>query len=326
MTNLSNGHILIVDDEPINLDILVDIFEDDYEISIAVNGEQALELAHRVRPDLILLDVMMPGINGYEVCTNLKLDSATADIPVIFITGLSEDQAESQGLDVGAVDYVTKPINPKIIRRRVSNHLELKKARDRLAQLSVTDGLTGLANRRCFDQVLESEIQRLRRMNVGCISLIMIDVDHFKKYNDTYGHISGDNCLRTVAGAIQSTVSRTTDLAARYGGEEFACILPATPLAGAEELAERIRLAVLGLNIPHAASTTASMVTVSLGVAVVTGEAVGENLTSVIAAADAMLYRAKNTGRNRVVASAPDVSSLHKLIAASVVTETLHSQ
>ena len=300
MTESMKGHILIADDEPTNLDILVDIFEENYEISIAVNGEQALDLARTALPDLILLDVMMPVLNGYEVCAELKQDAATADIPVIFITGLSEDQAETQGLDVGAVDYVTKPINPKIIQKRVTNHIELKKARDRLKQLSVTDGLTGLANRRCFDQVLDLEGRRLRRAGSSYLSLILIDVDHFKKYNDAYGHIAGDRCLRAVSGVIQRTVNRAADLAARYGGEEFACILPATPLAGAVEVAERIRNGVIALNIPHETSTTADVVTISVGVAMVrAGEDTGD-ITSVVAAADAMLYRAKIAGRNRV--------------------------
>ena len=300
MTESMKGHILIADDEPTNLDILVDIFEENYEISIAVNGEQALDLARTALPDLILLDVMMPVLNGYEVCAELKQDAATADIPVIFITGLSEDQAETQGLDVGAVDYVTKPINPKIIQKRVTNHIELKKARDRLKQLSVTDGLTGLANRRCFDQVLDLEGRRLRRAGSSYLSLILIDVDHFKKYNDAYGHIAGDRCLRAVSGVIQRTVNRAADLAARYGGEEFACILPATPLAGAVEVAERIRNGVIALNIPHETSTTADVVTISVGVAMVrAGEDTGD-ITSVVAAADAMLYRAKIAGRTRV--------------------------
>ena len=303
MTRPVNGRLLIVDDEPTNLDILVDIFEDDYDLTIAVDGMQALELAQSERFDLILLDVMMPGMDGYEVCTRLKLEPATADVPVIFITGLGEDQAESQGLEVGAVDYVAKPINPKIIRMRVSNHVELKKARDRLAQLSNTDGMTGLANRRCFERALALEEHRLQRSDDGCLSLIMIDVDHFKKYNDAYGHIAGDNCLRAVSEVIQATVNRVNDLVARYGGEEFACILPSTTRFDAAIVAERIRKGVFELGIPHQASTTASVVTISLGLATVTSVTDRQEISSVLVAADAMLYRAKGTGRNRVVMS-----------------------
>ena len=294
MTPSNKGQILVVDDEPTNIEILLDIFEDDYDIIAAVDGVQALELAQNERPDLILLDVMMPGMNGYEVCAHLKQEPNTADIPVIFITGLGEEQAETQGLDAGAVDYVTKPINPKIVRRRVSNHIELKKARDLLAQLAVTDGLTGLANRRCFDQVIDLEKRRLRRGSGGCLSLIMLDVDYFKKFNDTYGHVAGDNCLRAVGETIKTTVNRAADLAARYGGEEFACILPATPLAGAIDLAERIRKGVADLNIPHEASSSAPFVTISLGVAMVTSESDERDIASMVTAADAMLYQAKS--------------------------------
>ena len=172
--------------------------------------------------------------------------------------------------------------------------------RDRLAQLSVTDAITGLANRRCFDRVLEIEQRRLQRCEGGCLSLIMIDVDHFKNYNDSYGHIAGDNCLLAVCDVIRGAVNRATDLAARYGGGEFACILPATPLSGAAMLAERIRRGVVALNVPHATSTTATVVTISLGVAMVSSLAGGHEIPCVVAAADAMLYRAKDTGRNRV--------------------------
>ncbi|MEI6557530.1 MAG: diguanylate cyclase [Rhodospirillaceae bacterium] len=310
MTAPGKGHILICDDEPTNIEILVGIFEDDYEIIIALDGEQALDLARSERPDLVLLDVMMPGLDGYQVCARLKSEPETADIPVIFITGLGDERAETQGFDAGAIDYVTKPINPVIVRRRVSTHVELKKSRDRLAEMAVTDRLTGLANRRCFDQVLDLETRRLRRSG-GLLSLVLLDVDHFKTYNDTYGHVAGDSCLQTVSATIRGAVNRATDLAARYGGEEFACILPSTPLAGAIDLAERIRLSVAGQTIPHRASATAPFVTVSLGVATIaTPGADDREIAALVAAADTMLYRAKQTGRNRVVAPDPDLQPL----------------
>jgi diguanylate cyclase (GGDEF)-like protein len=307
MTVCDNGLILIVDDEPINVEILVTVFEEIYDIIVATQGEQALELAQTARPDLILLDVMMPGLDGYEVCARLKQDPDTADIPVIFVTGLGDKQAETDGLEAGAVDYVAKPISPLIVRRRVSNQIELKKARDRLAQMAVTDGLTGLANRRCFDQTLDLEGRRLRRGD-GSLSLVMLDVDHFKAFNDTYGHIAGDDCLRAVSRAIQTSVGRATDLAARYGGEEFACILPATPLAGACELAGRIRDNVAALKIPHAASATAPFVTVSLGVASVTSTSSDGDIAALLATADTQLYRAKTAGRNRVASCAAELT------------------
>lgn len=292
--------ILVVDDETMNIELLADLLEDDYDVSFATGGEQALALAAGERPDLILLDVLMPGMDGYDVCTRLKQDVVTAGIPVIFVTALGDTEAETRGLDLGAVDYVTKPISPGIVRARIRNHIELKRARDTLARLATTDGLTGLANRRAFDDRLATEHRRLGRSG-GELSLILLDIDHFKLFNDTYGHLAGDDCLRQVGRALQGVVRRPADLAARYGGEEFACILPETAAVGALAIAEQIRTAISALNIPHAASRTAGHVTASLGVVTVScapDQAVGD----IIKAADAGLYRAKEAGRDQVVA------------------------
>lgn len=290
--------ILVVDDETINIELLADLLEDDYDVSFATGGEQALMLAAGDRPDLILLDVLMPGMDGYDVCARLKQDEVTAGIPVIFITALGDTEAETRGLDLGAVDYVTKPISPAILRARIRNHIELKRARDTLARLAATDGLTGLANRRSFDDRLAAEHRRLARSG-GELSLILLDIDHFKPFNDTYGHLAGDDCLRQVGQALHGVARRPADLAARYGGEEFACILPGTDAAGARATAEQVRAAILALNIPHSASPTSDRVTASLGVitvACVPDQPIGE----IIKAADAGLYRAKEAGRNRV--------------------------
>ena len=301
-TENTKGLILIVDDEPTNIELMVGILEDNYELLVATDGESAIDLATKNKPDLILLDVMMPGLDGYEVCDRLKQSRDTADIPVIFITGLGEDTAQIKGLAAGAVDYVSKPINPAIVVRRVANHLELKRAHDRLSQLALLDGLTGLSNRRCFDQALELECQRLRRAATGHLSLILIDIDHFKRFNDTYGHPAGDSCLKQVARAILSNIRRANDFAGRYGGEEFVCILPETPADGALALAEQIRGGIEDMALPHAGSTTASIVTASLGV--VTVEAGMELAPGIlVAAADTLLYGAKNQGRNRVVSA-----------------------
>lgn len=290
--------ILVVDDETINIELLADLLEDDYDVSFATGGEQALALAASDRPDLILLDVLMPGMDGYDVCARLKQDVATSGIPVIFVTALGDTEAETRGLDLGAVDYVTKPISPAIVRARIRNHIELKRARDTLARLATTDGLTGLANRRSFDDRLAAEHRRLSRAG-GELSLILLDIDHFKLFNDTYGHLAGDDCLRQVGRALQGVVRRPADLAARYGGEEFACILPETDAAGVAAIADQVRAAIAGLKIPHAASRTADHVTASLGV--VTVVCVPEQAVSdIVATADAGLYRAKETGRNRV--------------------------
>ncbi len=290
--------ILVVDDETINIELLAELLEDDYDVSFATGGEQALALAASDQPDLILLDVLMPDMDGYDVCARLKQDVTTSGIPVIFITALGDTEAETRGLDLGAVDYVTKPISPAIVRARIRNHIELKRARDTLARLATTDGLTGLANRRSFDDRLATEHRRLGRSG-GVMSLILLDIDHFKLFNDTYGHLAGDDCLRQVGRALQGVVRRPADLAARYGGEEFACILPETDAAGAATIAEQIRAAIAALKIPHSASRTADHVTASLGVVTVTCVP-DQAITDIVATADAGLYQAKEAGRNRV--------------------------
>lgn len=303
------GRILIVDDEPTNIEVLVELLEDQYDLLVSTDGNQALDLAVATpAPDLILLDVVMPELDGYEVCTRLKADHRTQDIPVIFITGLGDPADESKGLEAGAVDYITKPFNSAVVCRRVAVHLELKLARDRLARLATTDGLTGIPNRRQFDTILEVESRRLHRAMGARLSLIFIDIDHFKDFNDTYGHVAGDECLRRIARLLDSLVRRGPDMVARYGGEEFACILPETDRDGALALAERIRKEIEALRIPHVASMAAPHVTASFGVATVTPETQGF-IANIVERADKQLYRAKIAGRNRVmVADVEDCS------------------
>ena len=306
--------ILVVDDESINIAILTGALGNSYSIIPARSGQQALTLAVEQRPDLILLDVLMPNMDGYEVCRQLKASVDTRDIPVIFVTALTDGQAEAFGLELGAVDYLTKPVQSAIVRARVHNHLELKQARDSLSRQVMVDGLTGIANRRRFDQVLVAETRRMRRSGLP-LSVIMIDVDHFKRYNDRYGHGAGDVCLRSVARAIAGSLRDQTDCAARYGGEEFGCILPDTGALDAQMIAERIRTAVHALNLAHEDSPTGNRVTISLGVASLAylaqaiparesdaarqaDAAIG---TTLVALADEQLYDAKRRGRDRVV-------------------------
>lgn len=294
--------ILVVDDEPTNIEVLADIFDDDYEILFATEGGKALEIAATAQPDVILLDVMMPIMDGHEVCRRLKMDRQTAGIPVIFITGLSDVAAETRGLELGAMDYVTKPFSPAVVKIRVRNQIELKCAKEQLIKLASTDGLTGLANRRRFDEMLAQEYARHTRSGAE-LSLIMLDVDHFKAYNDTYGHVSGDDCLRQIAGVIDGAIVRVSDMAARYGGEEFVCVLPETDQNGARTIAEKIRLGIIALAIPHSGSSAASHVTASLGV--VTARCFPEKSPlNIVAQADEQLYKAKSGGRNRIEACA----------------------
>lgn len=291
--------VLVVDDSPPNLMIMKGILTAQCHVITASSGEECLRLAQQHTPDLILLDVVMPGISGFEVCRILKADPLLAAIPVIFVTARDEMDDEAQGFEVGAVDYITKPVRPPIVRARVRNHVELKRHRDTLEKLSTLDGLTGLFNRRFFDQVLENEWARSRRGNEP-LSIILADIDCFKKYNDRYGHMEGDECLKRVARALAASPQRACDVVCRYGGEEFCAILPATRLEGALKLAEAMRAAVVALDIPHAENANRGCVTVSMGVACAMPS---QSITSadILQLADAMLYRAKNQGRNMVL-------------------------
>ncbi len=301
----SRPKILVVDDIPSNVHVLSRILKDDYDIYFATDGMKALDLVQARLPDLVLLDIMMPGMDGYEVCRRIKTDPTTRDIPVIFISAKSEVEDETYGLEVGAIDFITKPISPPIVKARVRNHLLLKRQADLLRALSFIDGLTGIANRRRFDEVLLREWRRCARSHLP-LSLIMLDVDHFKAYNDHYGHQAGDECLRSVATLLDEQMKRPGDLVARYGGEEFICLLPETDVDGATSVAERLREAVVGQQLPHALSPVGGHVTISLGVAsaMPLGEAPPDGLTQL---ADRLLYEAKRAGRNRVCSGGIDV-------------------
>jgi diguanylate cyclase (GGDEF)-like protein len=289
--------ILVIDDEHLYLELIADVLGDDYKILVADEGMTGMEIAAENLPQLILLDLMMPGIDGFEVYRCLKADPRTCEIPVIFITGMGDVATETKGLKMGAVDYINKPINPHLVKARVNTQINFKLMRDKLLMLAATDGLTGLANRFHFDGMLAYEYARHLRSGEE-LALIMLDIDNFKAFNDTYGHISGDECLREVAKAMTRTVSRTTDLVARYGGEEFAVLLPDTSLRGAVVIAERVRTCIGDLTLPQR-ETNAGHITASLGV--VSGRFLtGSSIVDVLAEADIQLYTAKAGGRNRV--------------------------
>ncbi|MBL6458993.1 diguanylate cyclase [Belnapia sp. T6] len=290
--------ILIVDDEATNIEILSAILEEEHEICFATSGEEALEVVRSAAPDLVLLDVLMPGLDGYEVCRRLKADPQLADLPVIFTTALGDQAAEVRGLELGAIDYVHKPISPVIVRARVRNHLEMKRMRDELARLAVTDALTGLGNRRRLEATLAREAARLS-LNTAELSVIILDIDFFKRFNDSYGHSAGDRCIAMVAATLSRAVRNASDLAARYGGEEFACVLPGAAHSEAVEIAQTIRDRVRALGIPHGGSDAAPLVTVSIGVATATCYP-GLDPMNWIKAADVQLYLAKAAGRNAV--------------------------
>lgn len=298
--NRKTRKILIVDDEPSNLDILMDLLKSEYKVVAALNGEKALEICRSsLPPDLILLDILMPDMDGYEVCEKLKANDTTKNLPVIFVTAVSEVMDETRGFRVGAVDYITKPYHPPVVKARIKAHMELKIKSDMLEQLAAIDGLTNLYNRRRLDEILGSEWNRCQRSNAP-LSLIMIDIDYFKLFNDTYGHAMGDQCLKDVAWTLKDSLKRPTDIIARYGGEEFAVLLPNTDRAGAEMVANKMRDEVESLKIPHSSSEVCGFVTISLGVATVRADFNIGTSVDLVKAADRALYQSKNSGRNRV--------------------------
>ena len=290
--------LLVVDDQPINIQALYQAFAADHQVLMATGGEQALALCASQQPDLVLLDVVMPGMDGHEVCRRLKMDEATRDTPVIFVTAHHDEAAETLGLELGAVDFISKPINPKIVRARVKTHLTLKAQADLLREWVYIDGLTGVHNRRYFDERLAIEWGRALR-NGAPLSVVLLDVDFFKRYNDHYGHQAGDDCLRRVAAALKAGLKRSADLIARYGGEEFVCLLPDTAIEGAMSIARELEGRVRAENIPHADSAAAKVVTISLGVAGRQARPTG-NAHALLAESDAQLYKAKIAGRGRV--------------------------
>lgn len=290
--------LLVVDDQPINIQVMYRCFAGDYQVFMATNGEQALALCKSNPPDLILLDVVMPGMDGYEVCKQLKADDTTQHIPVIFVTAHTDPAQETHGLSLGAVDFIAKPVNPDVVRARVKTHLTLKFQSDILRRLVFLDGLTGVYNRRYFDQQLATEWARAARSNEP-LSLILLDVDFFKLYNDRYGHQAGDDALRSVAASLKSALKRPADLVARFGGEEFACILPETAFDDALIIANQLEQKIRSLAIPHQSSTVDSVITISVGLATRANNT-GSDATDLIGLADNLLYKAKHTGRGRV--------------------------
>ncbi len=304
--------LLVVDDQPANIQAVYQAFSPDHQVMMATSGEQALKVAASKQPDLVLLDVVMPGMDGHEVCRRLKADPATRHIPVIFVTGHSDEAAETKGLALGAVDFISKPIRPAIVRARVKTHLTLKAQTDLLRQWVYVDGLTGVRNRRSFDEQLVSEWGRAVR-DGSALSVVMIDIDFFKLYNDHYGHLAGDACLRSVAGCLSRSAKRPGDLVARYGGEEFAVLLPGTPLEGALAFAQQLGTGVEGLGLAHEASVVGPTVTVSLGVCATHGDEPG-SAEALLRSADEQLYRAKESGRNRtcggLMSAMPDAGSV----------------
>jgi diguanylate cyclase (GGDEF)-like protein len=291
--------VLVVDDTPNALELIATMLGTEHKVLTAGDAETALKIALQEEPDLILLDIRMPGTDGYQLCRMLKADPVTREIPVVFVTAMDEEREEAKGLELGAIDYITKPLSPPILRARVRNHIDLKRQRDQLRRLSAVDGLTGLANRRAFGEALEKEWRGAIRRN-GSISLLMTDIDDFKQFNDAYGHLAGDEALKRVAKALEGAALRPADMVARYGGEEFVILLPDTGANEAALVADRLLLAVRRLAIPHEHSRGWQYVSLSVGLASARPSR-EMSANELLDLADRMLYQAKSSGRNRVV-------------------------
>ncbi|MEC4892981.1 MAG: diguanylate cyclase [Oscillatoria sp. PMC 1051.18] len=302
--------ILVVDDLNQNLQVIGEILEKQgYETTFATNGKQALTRIKSADPDLILLDLMMPEMNGLEVCQIIKKDLQFKELPIVFLTASDEKTNLIQAFEFGAVDYVTKPFHVPELLARVRNHLELKQTRDqlkkvleqqkhliaKLEKLATTDPLTGILNRRHFLNIAAKELSRYHRYNCG-FSLLMLDLDHFKRINDTYGHSMGDEVLKAMTEAVLKSL-RKADSFGRFGGEEFAILLPETNLETAREVAERIRQTITKLTI----TPPNQLVQITVSIGVTTCKMKDESLEVLLQRADKALYQAKNLGRDRVV-------------------------
>ena len=300
--------VLLVDDQVIIHEALRRMLDDieDLELHCCSQGVDALQVASALQPNVILQDLVMPDVDGMMLVKYYQANPQTRDIPIVVLSSREEARTKAEAFTAGANDYLVKLPDRIELLARLRYHarahvslLERNTALEELRRIAVTDGLTGLYNRRNFDEIFAKEWRRSRR-DQSPLSLVMIDVDHFKQFNDNYGHQAGDDCLVQVAAALQGTMCRAGDIVARYGGEEFIGIFPDTEIAGAMTIAERIRLAVTELNIPHHHSQVASHVTVSVGVAsTVPSDDTGRE--ALLKAADTALYKAKETGRNRVV-------------------------
>ena len=297
MEETKKNNILIVDDDKLNLMVMNRILGADYILHLARDGNEAIDQATKLQPDLILLDIMMPGVDGFGVISALRKHEKTREIPVIFITGLNSARDEVKGLALGANDYINKPFNEIIVQLRVRNHLKIVNQMREILHLSMIDTLTELPNRRSFDQHLHNEWKRAVREKTP-MSVLMVDVDHFKNYNDKYGHPQGDAALRSVADAFRRNMKRPADFSARWGGEEFVALLARTDGEGAMIVAELVRETVEQTEIP-CKDGTISKVTISIGVN--TQIPKREDLISdFVSRADTALYAAKNAGRNKV--------------------------
>lgn len=295
---VDGARVLLVDDNANNLQIAgAVLLQQGCEVFVADSGARALEMAAAVQPELILLDLMMPGMSGLETCERLKMLDGVRDAPVVILTAAGDEKYLLDSFEVGAADYIRKPFSPAVLLARAANHIQLHRRTRELESLAHVDSLTGLPNRRAFEQRLGEDWQRGRRKN-GVLGVLMLDVDYFKQYNDYYGHPQGDQALRAVAAALRGSARRVVDFCGRYGGEEFVVLTLSESNVEIEQLVARIGAAVRALNIPHEGVGEEAILTISIGYACVSPRD-ALNPPALIKAADQALYRAKANGRDR---------------------------
>jgi diguanylate cyclase (GGDEF)-like protein len=290
--------ILAVDDEATNLMALNGILSTDYAVITAKSGSEALARAEEDHPDLIVLDIIMPEMDGFEVLERLKVSETTQNIPVIIISGLTAEDDEERGFSLGAVDYIIKPFRNAIVLARIKTHIQIIRQMRVIERTGLVDALTDIPNRRSFDNRIEMEWKRCARIQKP-ISFLMMDLDKFKSYNDSYGHQQGDALLKTVAKVFASSARRPSDMAARLGGEEFGVLLPETDSSGAAVIAEKIRKNVESLRIPTSDGKTITTATVSIGINTTIPHE-KDLIREFLVKADENLYAAKNSGRNKI--------------------------
>jgi len=297
MNSKSRNSVLVIDDEKANIIKLTHILSPEYTVYASKSGKNGIAMAKKNLPDIILLDILMPEMDGYEVLSILKNIEETNKIPVIFVTGLGDAADEEKGLALGAADYISKPFSPVIVKLRVQNQVKILNLIGEIRLFGIIDQLTGISNRRNFDERLRLEWEHSKRDQTA-LSILMIDIDNFKPYNDTYGHLQGDMALQTITKVIKQSLSRSIDFAARWGGEEFAVLLPNTNLPGASNIAEQIRKTIESTLIPRS-NGEPTKVTVSVGVNTHTPDP-ESSIHDFFAGADQALYAAKGLGKNRV--------------------------
>ena len=306
MDDGSRQCVLVIDDSPTDLRLLNKMLWEEYDVRVVNNGGDGIKFAQKHEVDLILLDLKMPDMSGFEVLRTLKSIKETEDIPVIIVSSSDADNIEEKVFSLGAVDFIRKPVTASVVKLRVSTHLKLRDYIKTIEKLTAIDELTGISNRRSFDRVIKSEWSRAMRKQEW-LGMLILDIDMFKQFNDKYGHLSGDDCIKTIAGIMSRSIARGSDHVFRWGGEEFVAILPDTPIEGVRTVAERLRQEIADTSI-HCDGKAAA-ITASIGIGAVIPSVPSENpkdtsnvMENFFTRIDSALYRAKELGRNRVEA------------------------